>query len=251
MATIGAVYCVYDASEFFEESVKRIYPLVDSVVFLLNFKPWSGDVIVRAVEKSYQRILALSDPDSKFIILSQYWKTEADQRNSGLHVLKNKGIDWCLVIDDDEMYNKSELENIFKSLGSAVHVAYLFYHQIYWKNRQTIIEGLFGSFPTLMKTNGLVYFNENRTILVKPNHTWFTISPKNIICHHFSYVRSNDKMYEKLNMSSHASDFNKDWFNNVWLKWNSEMTDLGPIVPNVFKRAVSVSKSCYQLENLL
>ena len=161
MATIGAVYCVYDASEFFEESVKRIYPLVDNVVFLLNFKPWSGDVIVRAVEKSYQRILALSDPDSKFIILSQYWKTEADQRNSGLHVLKNKGIDWCLVIDDDEMYNKSELENIFKSLGSAVHVAYLFYHQIYWKNRQTIIEGLFGSFPTLMKTNGLVYFNEN------------------------------------------------------------------------------------------
>lgn len=243
MATVGAVYCVYYASEFLEESVRRIYPLVDSIIFLLNFKPWSGDIIPGAQEQSYQRILNLSDPSNKFKIYSQYWKNETIQRNSGLEILKNIGIDWCLIVDDDELYNRNELKKVLNSLNTAIHVAYLFYHQIYWKNRYTIIEGLFGSFPSLIRTNGLVYFNENRTILVKSKQTWFTISAENIVCHHMSYVRSDDKIYKKLKMSSHAKSVVSlsDWFNNVWLKWSPEMINLGPIVPDSFKKAVPVS----------
>jgi hypothetical protein len=250
MSSVGAVYCVYDACNFLEESVLRIYPLVGKVVFLLNFKPWSGDSNTTVLTETYKRILNISDSDNKIQIFSQFWLNEESQRNFGLEILRNQNIEWCLVIDDDEMFNRSDLIHIFNSLDTAEHVAYLFYHQIYWKNRETIIEGLFGSFPSLINTNGLVYFNENRTILVKKNQTWFTISAENIVCHHFSYIRSYDSMLQKVKLFSHAKDLKIDWFKEKWLNWLPSTADLHPIQPSVFKRAVPSYTSSYELEKI-
>ena len=119
MATVGAVYCVYDACELLKESVERIYPLVDKVLFLLNFKPWCGDTIDSAPQDTYKWILSFSDPDDKFEIVSQFWADEKDQRNAGLHILKNQDIDWCLIIDDDEFYNRFPLELKCQSVVST------------------------------------------------------------------------------------------------------------------------------------
>lgn len=251
MSLVGAVYCVYDACEFLEESVLRIYPLVDRVLFLLNTQSWSGESNIQALQKTFLRIFNIPDSDNKIQVFSKSWPNEESQRNSGLAILKDQNIDWCLVVDDDEMFNRSDLRVIFNSLDTAEHVAYLFYHQIYWKNRDTIIEGLFGSFPSLMKTNGLVFFNENRTILVKKRHTWFTISDKNIICHHFSYIRPEEAMLQKVRLFSHAKDLKTDWFQEKWLNWNSDITDLHPIQPSAFKRAIPLSESPYKLEKHL
>lgn len=248
MSLVGAVYCVYDACDFLEESVLRVYPLVDRVLFLLNFQSWSGESNTGILQNTYLRILGIPDPDQKIQIFSKSWPDEESQRNSGLTILKNQNIEWCLVVDDDEMFNRSALKLVFSSLDSAEHAAYLFYHQIYWKNRDTIIEGLFGSFPSLMRTDGSVYFNENRTILVKKGHTWFTISDKNIVCHHFSYIRPKETMLQKVKLFSHAKDLRTDWYEKKWLNWQSDLTDLHPIQPPVFKRAIPLSESLYRLE---
>jgi len=37
--SLGAVYCAYNACSFLTESVQRIYPVVDKIIFLVNFKP--------------------------------------------------------------------------------------------------------------------------------------------------------------------------------------------------------------------
>ncbi len=248
MIKIGAVYCVYDASTFLYESVHRIYPLMDKIVFIINTKPWYGEPVQDEPFNTYKKILSIEDPQNKSLILTGTWNNEASQRNDGLKLLKGLDIDWCLIVDDDELYNRSELLSIIGMLQNAEHAAYLIYHQIYWKNRNTIIEGKFGSFPTFTRTNGTVHFNEDRMILVSEPHTWFTISSNNIMCHHMSYIRSDSEMLRKIKNFSHADGVPENWYKEKWLNWNKDTVNLHPSPNNAFKRAISVSESKYNLD---
>lgn len=248
MIKIGAVYCVYDASAFLYESVQRIYPLMDKLIFILNKKPWNGEYVPGEPFITYKKILSMEDPDKKFEILTGVWENEASQRNAGLNLLRGYNIGWCLIIDDDELYNLSELNSVKVNLETAEHAAYLVYHQIYWKNRNTIIKGVFGSFPTFVRTDGLVHFNIDRMILVSKPHTWFSISTNNIVCYHMSYIRSDSEMLRKIKNFSHADGISSDWYKDKWLNWNMDMVDLHPSIGKGFKRAVLVSESKYQLQ---
>ena len=250
MIKIGAVYCVYDASTFLYESVHRIYPLMDKIVFILNTKPWYGDPVQDEPFNTYKKILSMKDPDNKFELLTGTWEDETSQRNAGLDLLRGFRIDWCLIIDDDELFNRSELNGTIKMLDTAQHAAYLIYHQIYWKNRNTIIEGKFGSFPTFTRTDGHVYFNQDRMIIVDKPLTWFTISADNIMCYHMSYIRSDQEMLRKVNNFSHAKDIIPDWYEEKWLKWDEDMIDLHPSYANGFKKTISANRSKYQLQTI-
>lgn len=249
MASVGAVYCIYEPSAFLFESVQRIYPLVDKIIFLINYKPWYGEYRHDALVNTFKIAVTVPDPENKFEILSSTWESEAEQRNIGLQLLKSRNIDWCLIVDDDEFFNQSELKNVFGMLNDTNQAAFLIYHQIYWKNKNTIIEGLFGSFPTLAKTNGLVDFNENRMILVAKTHTWDTIPADIIVCHHMSYVRTNKEMLKKIQNFSHADTVVSDWYERVWLNWKDDMTDFHPTTPQAFKRIIPASDSKYILED--
>lgn len=245
--TLGAVYCTYNACSFLTESVRRVYPLVDKVIFLVNFMPWCGDPFPVLRGNTIITILDIPDIDNKFEIVVGYWKDEAEQRNAGLKILRDKDVDWCLIVDDDELYNYEELKNIRHMLeNDGIHAAYLIYHQIYWKDRDTIIEGVFGSFPTLARTDGTVNFNENRMILVKELHTWFSLSANMIMCHHMSYVRTDEEMYRKIQSFSHANDVIPDWYERIWL--GDVTTYLHPSGGDRFQRTVSASESQYQLQ---
>ncbi len=251
--SLGAVYCTYSACSFLPESVKRIYPIVDKIIFLVNFDPWFGEPIHTAPRETLLMIHGLYDPEKKFEIVVGYWKDEAEQRNAGLRILRDKGEHWCIVVDDDELFNRNELLNVKNMLeADGIHAAYLVYHQIYWKDRDTIIEseqGVFGSFPTIMRTDGTVNFNENRMILVASGHTWFSLSVDMILCHHMSYVRSDIEMERKIKSFSHANDVIPGWYERVWLG-NDTSTDLHPSGGPRFLEAISVSQSPYQLETL-
>ena len=249
--SLGAAYCVYNACSFLPESVQRIYPVVDKVIFLVNFNPWFGGPFQDAVKNTLSMIFEIPDPEKKFEITIEYWVNEAEQRNAGLRILKDKKISWCFIVDDDELYSRCELESVKHMLDTyAVHAAYLIYHQIYWKNRDTIIEGeegiLFGSFPTFARTDGTVNFNENRMILVNKDHTWYSLFADVIVCHHMSYIRSDEEMRRKIQSFSHADDVIPDWYERVWL--GDVITNLHPSVGPRFKRTLPASNSKYQLK---
>jgi len=250
MATVGAVYCIYEPSAFLFESVKRIYPVVDKIIFLLNFKPWRGEPLSGVLVNTFRIAATISDPEKKIEILSSRWESEAEQRNVGLKFLRDRGIDWCLIVDDDEFFNPTQLKDAFGILGDPKYAAYLIYHQIYWKNRDTIVEGLFGSFPTLAMTNGLVSFNEDRMILVKRSHVWTSIPPERVLCHHMSYVRSDREMFRKVSSFSHADSVGIDWYEKIWLNWEENMTSFHPTTPQAFKRAIPASESVYTIEKI-
>ncbi|GAH13593.1 unnamed protein product [marine sediment metagenome] len=60
-----------------------------------------------------------------------------------------------------------------------------------------------------------------------------------------SYVRSDEEMLRKIQSFSHAKDIFSGWYENIWLKWRNDMTNLHPSKVGDFKKTISVSESKY------
>jgi len=251
MKSVGAVYCVYDDSGFLAESVKRVYPLMDKILFLVNFKPWCGDPDPSAVSRTINTITSMPDPDNKIEIISKYWATEADQRNFGTKTLRQAGLAWHAIIDDDEMFNRSELEWLLNAIDINQHACYLINHQIYWKSRDLVMDmdpfALNGVISTI---ENLCQFHLNRMVMVYNGKTWTSFPGDKVTCHHMSYVRSDEKMLRKIQTFSHANELVPNWYEEKWLKWTPEMTALHPMNPAGFRKVISIDVAPYKLEQV-
>jgi hypothetical protein len=58
--------------------------------------------------------------------------------------------------------------------------------------------------------------------------------------YHFSYAGKDDRILNKLEHFSHASEIRKDWFDTVWKKWKPGMRSFHPVNPAAFDRAESI-----------
>ena len=199
------------------------------------------------------KILAMPDPDKKFLIVSRHWATEETQRNEGLRILREEGCDWCLIVDDDEMYNRGDfakvVEFIDKTVDPSVNV-FAIHALVYWKDRKTVIMGLPAATTTLITTSGRAFFKTARTCLTVGSA--IRIPPEVAVMHHFSYVGNDARILRKIQTFSHASETSSDWFERVWLKWHPDMENLhpNPKAPSAFRRAVSAVGLPWILEDL-
>lgn len=254
MKKFGAQYVIYEDSGFLAESVKRVYPLTHKIVFLVGLKPWNteGDPIIP--QQTMRQIMAFPDPEKKFIVVAKYWDTEEAQRNDGITALREAGCDWGMVIDDDEMYHRGQLKNAMEFVSNADESlkAFLVRHQIYWKDRNTIISTLTGAMPCFFHCDGNVYFSKARAVIVCNGNVWTDLPADTLVTHHYSYVRSNKQMLRKIKTFSHASEIMQDWYERVWLQWTPESENLHPSKGSewTFPRAIPAHQSQYQLEPL-
>jgi hypothetical protein len=253
--SFGAQYVVYEDSGFLAESVLRIYPLVQKILFLVGLEPWNGKGDRRFPKETLATIMSMDDPDHKFIVVSKKWGTEHEERNEGLRILHDHRCDWCLLVDDDEMYNRSELWNTMGLISQAWYAngrpsAYVVKQLIYWKDRETVIDGLTGAMPHFFSTNpGDVAFVNAKNFQIMGG-VFSDISEEALVCHHLSYVRTEEQMRRRFSWFSHANEVKEEWIDRVWLKWTPEMEDLHPQNPGSFKRAIKVADTPWRLENL-
>jgi hypothetical protein len=227
--SVGAVYCTYEDSGFLAESVARIYPLMKCILFLLNRKMWRGGEYPDILTETFRTIITLPDPDKKLVVVWGAWDHENEQRNFGLKYLRQEGVEWCLVVDDDELYNRAQLEFVFEHrMIQEAQAAYLFNIQTYWKRRDLMVDMSMWAVPCLVSTKeGKIRFNENRMVVVYCD-TWNALPPDDVVCHHMSYVRTDEKMLRKLQGFSHSSDGLIKWYEDVWLKWKEGEEIIGP-----------------------
>lgn len=250
--SIGAVYCVYEDSGFLEESIKRVYPVVDMVLVLLDTVPWMGTADNAILHDTYAKVLAFPDPAHKIEIVCKYWATEAEERNFGNKYLLDRGIDWALVIDDDELLNRNDLKNLISKLNIEDYSVYLFKHQVYWKNRNQVVDDTGCYLPAIVATKaGRLTFTNARMVTVFEGKNWICVIPDTIICHHMSYVRTDEKMLRKIQNFSHAKEIIPGWYEKVWLAWKPGMKNLHPLGNgNSYKGTMPASEAKYKLEEL-
>jgi hypothetical protein len=251
MVTIGAMYCVYENSGYLQESIRRIYDSVDKVLILLNYKPWNGEGEDSVVADTYKQVSEIFDPQSKIVLISQFWNAEDTQRNFGKKILHEMGIKWCLTVDDDELYNYDQLEAVKKILETTDKYVLLIPQKVYWKTPEYCIENNVIAFPALCLADPMkTYFRHARNTIVNGGN-WETLPPEIVICHHYSYVRTEEQLQRKIKTFSHATDYSfEDWYENVWCKWTPEMENLHPNPggKSTFKKAVPVAQTGSVLE---
>ena len=250
MNNVGAQYCVYeDTGNFLLESMTRVYPFMDVILVMLNYDPWFGTANIESSFETYKKIMDFPDPENKILLVSQHWKNEELQRNYGKDLLHKMGIKWCMICDDDELYNADELQNAIDYLKTTVAGVVLVHQQMYWKSKDYCIDKLSYSFPTfVLSDNKKAWFNYCRN--VKVDGTWETIKPELIVNHHLSYVRTDKQMLRKVETFSHAKDFSwNDWYENVWCKWTLAMENLhvNPGDKGSISRVMEAKNSQYKL----
>jgi len=245
--TVGAVFCVYEDSGFLQESVERAYDAVDMILFLVNTSPWRGVGDRKYVDETICKIRSFDDPDNKFHLVHSYWNTEEEQRNFGTLYLRMNKIEWHFIADDDELYNTNDLKKAISKLDVGYNSAYLVKHQIYWKQRDWAVDGDVGAFPTFLITDGKVKFSVNRMIIVGGGRTWVSFDEKDIVCHHMSYVRSDESMLRKIKNFSHAEEIKEKWYDKVWMQWKLGDKHFHPTSPKAFRDIIQADQAPYKL----
>lgn len=255
MKKFGAQYVVYEDSGFLAESVLRIYPLVHRILFMVGIDPWKGVGDRSFPKATLGKIMDMDDPENKFVIASKHWESEHQERNEGLRILHDLGCDWCLLVDDDEMYNRSELWEMMEKISNASYSngrasAFVVQQLIYWRDRETVIENLTSHMPHFASTipGDVVFTNaKNYSVL---GGVFTDIDKDHLICHHLSYVRDPAAMRRRFSWFSHAPDVHEEWIDRVWLGWKPEDVNLHPMNPSSFTRAVPITAVPWRLENM-
>jgi len=228
---------------------------MDIFLVLISKRPWNGKAEEDILQKTYWKVRTLPDPDNKVEIITKLWETEADERNYGLQALHQRGIDWCFIADDDELYNTEQLRDFLPTMNADEFVVYLFRNQTYWKNRATILEEDPWCQPSVLCTiPGRLTFSQARMVTVFGNRKWQGVDPEKVVCHHLSYVRTDDQMFRKINHFSHSDEIKKDWENSwyhtVWLPWKQGDIDLHPVNPKSFRGTLPADNAKYKLTPL-
>lgn len=202
----------------------RQYPSwVEKILVLASTKPWFGPSAPDEC-RTWDAIDSLKDPRVETVRM--YWPKEHLQRTWGLAALKD--YDWVFTLDPDEFLTPEDWETVKKAKDSADRddsVAIPDEMVTYWKD-----------FSHCWDEEGETH---RPVIAVKPKRTVFwekretveeTRRRLQVKLHHLSWVKSDEEVWQKINNYSHAVDFDlKDWFENVWRKWEPDSFGLMPL----------------------
>lgn len=161
---------------------------------------------------------------------------EAQTRNTFIQLLQNEGYDYVAIVDADEVHDPLELLKLIEAIE---------------KN---------GSQPAFIRTGNMFTYFKYPTYQIVPQEK---LAPVFLLrsdirfltireiardipgvflptypLYHFSYARQDAKIKEKLENFEHKDEIVPNWFEEVFLKWHPEMTNIHPTHPSAYGQAV-------------
>lgn len=213
---VAVLTIAYNDEKNLAACVRNWAGVVDKHLVLVSAVPWHGTVYPR--DKSFEIAKELGAD----AILGG-WKSEAEQRNYGLDILMD--YDYVLIVDSDEFFTKEDQQKILQHLREKpmVIVGYPKATVVYWKTPEYVLDPTDECIMPLvidpkavkfLKARGLIYREGDgnpNDYMAQIDATW----------HHFSYVRTDEQIQQKLTSYEHADEVKglEDWYENVWKKW--------------------------------
>lgn len=246
----GAVYCIYDDLEYIDVSIFHIKKQLDKILFLISDVPWNGKKTDNS--KTIEVIQKLCKENSNFQLIQGHWTNEITQRNFGLELFYKEGIDYCFIIDSDEIYSENHFKNIKQFILQNKNItAFHIQWNTYWKKDYYVIQPREYYNPVIcvkVENFNFTTIRHGETNVIRIKETIFKIPqktyngvviPENVaICYHLSYARDNEYMKRKLETNSHAPEFISNWYNKVWENWKPENKNLHPVTPEQYSQAI-------------
>lgn len=202
----------YNEEETLASVIKNWLGKVHTITVFHSDKPWHGQELQH--DRSERICKALN---VEFVRLP--WKSETEQRNWALAY--HYRFDYVLIVDADELYTEKDQDTLLQALGVPPEDG--LYDNL-WVYRT-------GATTTYFKTKDwkLEPADIHRSVIaVDPKRTIFkehrlTVAeyhiPLPITLHHLSYLRKPERMRHKLQQFEHHDAVKRDYFRDVFMKW--------------------------------
>lgn len=240
-SSFAGLCCVYDDPTWLAQMISSVYSQVGALYFLVSDRPWNSERVDNT--RTISIIREFPDPDRKIHFIPGDWTNETDQRNAGLALMAQAGFQYCFIVDADELYDPVDLTRMQTAVLSRTDVGCWYMSWFtYWKSEEFRIDPPEQYTPAVFLRLDCARFRENRHVIA-PMHG--VLSPQIGMCHHMSYARSDEEILRKIRTFSHAQEIRPEWFEKVWLRWNSDhgLENLHPVYPAAYRRAIPQPKS--------
>lgn len=223
---IAVLSIAHNEEDIIGQHIKMWTPYVDEYLLLLSNKPWNGSTNKADSTEEIARYWGAT-------IQKGEWKTEHEQRNAGLHTLHD--YDFVIVSDPDEFYIKKDLEKIvnrvkdkhdYENNTDGNILAFKAKKvQTYWKTTDYIFEPADSHQPIIAVNPKYTRFFDKRAASIINDVAPIDFVPEiDVLCHHLSWAKTNEKALEKIQTYAHAGDIPNDWYEEVWKKWTPGCT---------------------------
>lgn len=218
-------------------------PHVDKIYVSYSNVPWTyrHDARSRFVNTTNIDLFKTTPYASKTVLIPGEWSREEDQRNACADAARRDGMDILFTQDADEYYFHADYDTLKKNITDTPGVDYYKTPWCsFWKSWEYRIVDERGDF-ILGYPEIAINLHRSKFINYRiPSGTHGMCQP---ICYHGSFVLTDTQCYEKINTWGHSHEFNTDqWFRTKWVNWTSSTTDLHPINPPAWKRAVEYNQ---------
>lgn len=221
---VGSVCVAYKEERFIKKHLLHLPEWVEESVVLHSTIPWFGENVDKDDTPKLARPFAT--------VVSNYWKSEEEQRNTGQELHEDK--DWIIILDPDEFIDHEGWENLRKFLETTDADAVVVEGQYtMWKNGYVADPPK--DYQMLIAVRPHVRFVDKRVV-----DTNYVVAP--VWLYHFSWARTDEECWNKISHYAHAKDFNVlDWYENVWKKWTPDVLDVHPTTPDTLHQMIRVS----------
>jgi hypothetical protein len=270
---VHALYVVLNEVDLFHASIRSVYDLVDGITVITTYdRDWAGRD--RKPDALVQEVLdRVDDPDRKIQLIVSNETNEARSRNRVMDfvaprsrslAVRRQGDsdreyhspDYFLIIDADEIYERSDLERLFERASQKRRPMYRVPVVTYLRDWTIRIDHPWWVTSLVRADVRMNDLRSRRVGIVRRVvarggrrwHWWKTVwlgqedVPASIaVLHHGSYVGPRDRIEEKLGSFGHAHEVRDGWLVDVWDGWHEEMRNFHPVWPDIFPSATRVA----------
>lgn len=238
---------LFGQDKWIMKNIENSYPHVDKIYIAYSKLPWGYNPSAR---NQYTNSFDLDKiRTSRFFdkinIIEGDWMTEEAQRNACVEQAKKDKINYLMIHDADEFYFNNDFSKIVNFINTNPNFdVYKCAWVNFWKGLDYITlsdkgENIVGYPQVVINLDRGVRFKNKRT----PTGSSITNINSDVVCHHASYALTDSELLTKLQTWGHHNDFNiKEWYNEVWLKWDINSTNLHPVSPSAWSKAVKYTK---------
>jgi hypothetical protein len=133
------------------------------------------------------------------------------------------GVEICLITDADEVYPDGMVLRLLAEVDRRSHPGAVYYarYTTCYRRFDYVVE----SDHRMSIAVHLDETTEFRQLPRRPTGVRLDL-PDDIYYWHMGYVLSDERMWEKIHTISHAHEVLPGWYENKWLKWSPDETDL-------------------------
>ena len=235
---ISVCTIAYNEAEWIRACVEQFRPLAARHVVLVSATPWFGS----AVRDDGTAEIARQAGAEVYV---QAWRTESEQRNWGLARLYDS--DYVLIADADELYTRSGVGRLSAYLEQMREPCFRASEmRTYWKTTDYVCDPLEAwDAPVIAVDPKRVKFCMQRQVQPIAENRRLKPPALPVTLHHMSWVKSDEKILEKIRTFSHAEHIRPGWYENVWQRWTPELDD---IAPYGFDRMRAIYNPCPPLD---